>query len=174
MEYSTARAGLLLTDPQSKEDPMASEQSTDREARPPATAGRRGMSIFERYLRPLIGKVNPRIMGLAGTRWSPTVSVLTHRGHRSGRLYTTPVSALPRGGFFWIGLAFGEEAGWTRNVLAAGECGLRYRGADYRLVEPVVVQRTAVTSQLPVMLRMAGPVVGIHKILRMRAIRAAA
>jgi len=153
---------------------MASPQSTDREARQtaPVPVNREGMSIFQRYLRPLVGKVNPRIMGLAGRRWSPNFSILTHRGHRSGRVYTTPVSALPRGGFFWIGLAFGEEAGWTRNVLAAGECALRYRGADYRLVEPVVLERTAVSSQLPAMLRLAGPFVGLHKILRMRAIRA--
>jgi hypothetical protein len=82
------------------------------------------------------------------------------------------VSALPRDGFFWIGLAFGEDAGWTRNVLAAGECELRYRGSDYRLVEPVVVDRSAVRSQLPLLLRIAGPVVGIHKILRLRAIQA--
>ena len=153
---------------------MASPQSTDREApeTAPVTVNRQGMSIFQRYLRPLIGKVNPRIMGLAGKRWSPNFSILTHRGHRSGRVYTTPVSALPRGGFFWIGLAFGEEAGWTRNVMAAGECDLRYRGAAYRLVEPLVVERAAARSQLPAMLRIAGPIVGIHKILRMRAIRA--
>jgi hypothetical protein len=105
---------------------MASPQSTDREApdAAPVPVNRNGTSVFERFLRPLIGKVNPRIMGLAGRRWSPNFSILTHRGHRSGRVYTTPVSALPRGGFFWIGLAFGEDAGWTRNVLAAGECGL--------------------------------------------------
>jgi deazaflavin-dependent oxidoreductase (nitroreductase family) len=159
---------------QSEEEPMASPQSPDGKTRPtvPAPVNGEGMSIFQRYLRPLIGKVNPRIMGLAGTRWSPNFSILTHRGHRSGRAYATPVSALPRNGFFWIGLAFGEEAGWTRNVLAAGECDLRYRGAKYRLVEPVVVERTAVRSQLPAMLRIAGPVVGIHKIMRMRAIRA--
>ena len=128
-------------------------------------------SIFQRFLRPLIGVVNPRIMGLAGTRWSPNFSVLRHRGHRSGRIYATPVSALPRGGFFWIGLAFGEDAGWTRNVLAAGECELRYRGSDYRLVEPLVVEGSAARSQLPLTLRIAGPIVGIQKILRMRAIR---
>jgi deazaflavin-dependent oxidoreductase (nitroreductase family) len=150
-----------------EEDPMAAKRLVDREARKPAE-----MSIFERYLRPLVGKVNPRIVGLAGTRWSPTVSVLRHRGHRSGRVYTTPVSALPRGGFFWIGLAFGEQAGWARNVLAAGECELRSRGTEYRLVEPVVVEASAVRSQLPLMLRIARPVVGIHKILRMRSVRA--
>jgi deazaflavin-dependent oxidoreductase (nitroreductase family) len=111
-------------------------------------------------------------MRLAGTRWSPTFSVLKHRGHRSGRVYSTPVSALPRGGFFWIGLAFGEEAGWTRNVMAAGECELRYRGSSYRLVEPVVVDHVTARSQLPMMLRIAGPIVRIDKILRMRAINA--
>jgi deazaflavin-dependent oxidoreductase (nitroreductase family) len=155
---------------------MASKLTVDREARSTAAqAGARNrseMSVFERFLRPLIGRVNPRIMRLAGTRWSPNFSLLKHRGHRSGRIYTTPVSALPRGGFFWIGLAFGEEAGWMRNVMAAGECELRYRGADYRLVEPVVLERSAARSQLPAMLRIAGPVVGIHKVLRMRAIKA--
>jgi deazaflavin-dependent oxidoreductase (nitroreductase family) len=153
---------------------MASK--VNREARAKAASSgamnRAEMSVFERFLRPLIGKVNPRIARLAGTRWSPTFSLLKHRGHRSGQIYSTPVSALPRGGFFWIGLAFGEEAGWMRNVMAAGECELRYRGADYRLVEPVVLERSAARSQLPAMLRIAGPVVGIHKVLRMRAIKA--
>jgi deazaflavin-dependent oxidoreductase (nitroreductase family) len=155
---------------------MTSRQLVDREATAtdPQYGGKKPaeLSIFARYLGGLVDKVNPRIMGVAGRRWALTASVLKHRGHRSGRIYTTPVSALPRGGFFWIGLAFGQEAGWTRNVMAAGECELRYRGRDYRLVEPVVVDRSAVRSQLPLMLRIAGPVVGIHKVLRMRAIRA--
>ena len=154
---------------------MNSRQVVDREARvTDASAGPKKpaeTSVFARYLGGLVDKVNPRIMVLAGRRWALTASVLKHRGHRSGRIYSTPVSALPRDGFFWIGLAFGEDAGWTRNVLAAGECELRYRGSDYRLVEPVVVDRAAVRSQLPLMLRVAGPIVGIHKILRMRAVQ---
>jgi deazaflavin-dependent oxidoreductase (nitroreductase family) len=155
---------------------MTSRQLVDREAiaMDPQDSGKKPakLSIFARYLGGLVDKVNPRIMGVAGRRWALTASVLKHRGHRSGRIYTTPVSALPHGGFFWIGLAFGEEAGWTRNVMAAGECELRYRGHDYRLVEPVVVDRSAVRSQLPLMLRIAGPVVGIHKVLRIRSIQA--
>jgi deazaflavin-dependent oxidoreductase (nitroreductase family) len=165
---------LLQVSPLSKGDEMASKQLVDHEARAtgaPVSAKKPAeMSIFARYLGGVANKVNPRIMGLAGRRWSVTASVLKHSGHRSGRIYTTPVSALPRGGFFWIGLAFGEDAGWTRNVLAAGECDLRYRGADYHLVDPVVMDGSAVRSQLPLLLRMAGPIVGIHKILRMRAI----
>lgn len=155
---------------------MTSRQLVDREAtatNAPAGAKKTAeLSIFARYLGGLVDRVNPRIMDVAGRRWALTASLLRHRGHRSGRVYTTPVSALPRGGFFWIGLAFGEDAGWTRNVMAAGECELRYRGHDYRLFEPVVVDRSAVRSQLPMTLRIAGPIVGIHKILRMRAIRA--
>jgi deazaflavin-dependent oxidoreductase (nitroreductase family) len=147
---------------------MASKQPVDQA---PAIAMPRTNSIFQRFLQPLVGVVNPRIMRLGGKRWTPTISILKHRGHRSGKVYATPVSALPRGGFFWIGLAFGEDAGWTRNVLAAGDCELRYRGTDYRLVEPVVMEHGAAKSQLPLMLRVAGPVVGIHKVLRMRAIR---
>ena len=131
-----------------------------------------GLSIFNRYLRPLIRVLNPRIMRLAGGWWFPTFSVLQHRGHRSGRVYSTPISALPRGGFFWISLAFGEEAGWARNVLAAGECELRYRGTDYHLVEPVVLDGASVKSQLPLLMRVALPVAGVHRILRMRPQRA--
>jgi deazaflavin-dependent oxidoreductase (nitroreductase family) len=155
---------------------MASPKSTDSEARQATASSARmkpgEMSIFQRYLHPLVGKINPRIMALAGARWSPTVSILKHRGHKSGRTYTTPISALPRDGFFWIGLAFGEDAGWARNVVAAGECELRYRGRDYRLIEPIVVDASTARSQLPLMLRIAGPVVGIHKVLRMRALQA--
>jgi deazaflavin-dependent oxidoreductase (nitroreductase family) len=155
---------------------MASPQSIDHEARQTTAvaADKRpgGMSIFQRYLHPLVGTINPRIMALAGARWSPTVSILKHRGHKSGRTYSTPISALPHDGFFWMGLAFGEDAGWARNVVAAGECELRYRGRDYRLVEPIVVDASTARAQLPLMLRIAGPVVGIHKVLRMRALQA--
>lgn len=151
---------------------MARNQSIDREAQrmtsPGAGSRPADLSIFERFLRPLITRVNPRIMRLAGGWWFPTFSVLHHRGHRSGRVYRTPISALPRGGFFWISLAFGEDAGWTRNVLAAGECELRYRGTDYHLVEPAVLDGSSVKSQLPLMMRVALPLVGVHKILRMR------
>jgi deazaflavin-dependent oxidoreductase (nitroreductase family) len=155
---------------------MARSQSVDREAREMAAPARISqpvaLSIFERFLRPLIGRLNPLILLLAGRPWFPTFSVLHHRGHRSGKLYTTPISALPRGGFFWVGLAFGEEAGWARNVMAAGEGELRYRGTDYRLVEPMVVDGSAVKSLLPLLMRVAMPLVGIHKILRMRPLSA--
>jgi len=36
-------------------------------------------------------------------------------------------------------LTYGSDAQWVRNVLAAGECWIRMRGRDVRLVEPEVV-----------------------------------
>ncbi|MEA2628770.1 MAG: hypothetical protein QOJ10_1230 [Chloroflexota bacterium] len=122
----------------------------------------------DRVVRPLTRVLNPRIMKLAGGRWFPTLSVLHHRGHKSGRMYATPVSALPRGEFFWFSLAFGEDAGWVRNILAAGECDLRYRATDYRLVEPVVFDAAAVRSELPRIMRYGLPIIGAAKVIRMR------
>src|SRR5881628_3581670 len=90
-------------------------------------------SIVDRVVRPLTAVFNPMIMRVAGTRFSPMWSVLRHRGRKSGRIYTTPVTAIPRGEWFWLGLAFGEESGWARNVLANGQGDLRYRGVDYHL-----------------------------------------
>jgi deazaflavin-dependent oxidoreductase (nitroreductase family) len=121
----------------------------------------------------IVRMVNPRIMKVAGGRWFPTLSVLHHRGHKSGRMYTTPVSALPRDNYFWFSLAFGEDAGWVRNILAAQECVLRYRATDYELVEPAVLDASTVRAQLPRLMRFGLPIIGATKVIRMRK-RAAA
>jgi deazaflavin-dependent oxidoreductase (nitroreductase family) len=126
-------------------------------------------AFTERIIRPLTRIFNPFIMLIAGRRWVPMYSLLHHRGHKSGRKYVTPVTAVPRGGWFWLGLAFGEDAGWARNVLAAGECTITYRGANYRLVEPTVFAASAVKAELPPLMRVAMPLIGVRKILRMRA-----
>src|SRR5438445_2692630 len=99
--------------------------------------------VVDTIIRPLTRIFNPYIMRVAGRRFFPIFSLLYHRGHRSGRMYTTPVTAVPHGGWFWLGLAFGAESGWARNVLAAGECDIRYRGVDYHLVEPTVLEIAA-------------------------------
>lgn len=122
-----------------------------------------------RLFRPLIRLLNPLIVRIAGRRWTPMLSVLRHRGHRTGRLFTTPLMALPRGGWFWLVLTFGEQAGWVRNVLAARECTVLYRGVEYHLVDPVVLEGRAVGSQLPGVARFAMRMAGIHKVLRLRA-----
>jgi len=125
--------------------------------------------IANKVIRPLIGIFNPLVMRVAGTRWVPIWSLLHHRGHRTGRMYVTPVTVIPRGGWFWMGLMFGQDAGWTRNVLAAGDADIRYRGVDYHLVEPTVFEVAAVRSEFPAFARVFMRLVGMRTVLRLRA-----
>jgi deazaflavin-dependent oxidoreductase (nitroreductase family) len=126
-------------------------------------------AFVDRIVRPLTRVLNPLIMRFAGGWWFPMFSVLRHRGRRSGQMYSTPISAMPRGQFFWLGLTFGEDAAWARNILAAGECDLRYRGTDYHLVEPAVLDSSAVRSQLPQVMALGLAMLGVPKVLRMRS-----
>jgi deazaflavin-dependent oxidoreductase (nitroreductase family) len=124
--------------------------------------------FVDRIVRPLTHVFNPLILRVAGGWWFPMFSLLHHRGHKSGRIYATPVTGFPRGGYFWLGLAFGENSGWARNVLAAGDAVLRYRGTDYHLVDASVVEIADVKSELPPAVRIGSAVMGMHKVLRMR------
>ena len=124
--------------------------------------------FVDRIVRPLTHLFNPLILRIAGGWWFPMFSLLRHRGHKSGRVYKTPVTGFPRGGYFWLGLAFGENSGWARNVLAAGDADLRYRGTDYHLVEATVVELADVKDEVPSIVRIGSAVGGMHKTLRMR------
>ena len=126
--------------------------------------------FVDRIVRPLTHLFNPLILRIAGGWWFPMFSLIHHRGYKSGRIYATPVTAFPRGGFFWLGLAFGENSGWARNVLAAGEADLRYRGSDYHLAEATVVEIEDVKRELPPLVRYGSALAGMHKTLRMRQI----
>ncbi len=144
------------------------------ESRPtnPAAVQQAEPSAFvDRIVRPMTHVLNPLILRIAGSWWFPMASLLQHRGHKSGRLYATPVTAVRRGGFVWLAVAFGENAGWVRNIMAAREADLRYRGVDYHLVEAVMVDGTGVRSELPAVMRFGMmPLLGVHKVIRMRAI----
>ena len=124
--------------------------------------------LVDRVVRPLTRVLNPLILRIAGGWWFPMFSLIRHRGYKSGRTYSTPVTGFPRGGFFWLGLAFGQSSGWARNVLTAGEADLRYRGADYHLVDATVVDVAEVKDQLPAIVRVGCVVGGMDKVLRMR------
>ena len=124
--------------------------------------------FVDRIVRPLTHLFNPLILRIAGGWWFPMFSLLHHRGHKSGRIYATPVTGFPRGGFFWLGLAFGQNSGWARNVLAAGDAYLRYRGSDYHLVEATVVATAEVTDELPRIVRLGAAAFSMPNVLRMR------
>jgi deazaflavin-dependent oxidoreductase (nitroreductase family) len=126
--------------------------------------------FVDRIVRPLTHLLNPLILRVAGGWWFPMFSLLHHRGRRSGRIYATPVTAFPRRGWFWFGLAFGQESGWARNVVAAGDADLRYRGTDFHLVEAAVVDIADVKSDVPPAVRYGSALMGVKKTLRMRIV----
>ncbi len=80
--------------------------------------------------------LNPAITRLAGRRHVRFAAQIRHTGRRSGRQYVTPASARLAGDTFVIPLTFGSQSDWSRNVRAAGGCGIRLNGTDYRAVQP--------------------------------------
>lgn len=67
-------------------------------------------------------------------------AVVHHQGRKSGRAYQTPVVAMPWAGSFIFPLPYGANTDWCRNVLAAGEVQIEWRGRVYRLRQPQLIQ----------------------------------
>jgi deazaflavin-dependent oxidoreductase (nitroreductase family) len=111
--------------------------------------------------RPALGAatrlLNPIILKLAGKRYVRVYAVIEHRGRRSGRTYTTPVAARRTSDGFMVPMAFGEQADWFRNVLAAGECVIRWNGLAYHVIEPELVDWATARLALGRVERMVAP-----------------
>jgi deazaflavin-dependent oxidoreductase (nitroreductase family) len=101
--------------------------------------------------------LNPMIVKLVGKRHVRAYAVIEHRGRRSGRTYTTPVAARPTADGFVVPMAFSEQADWFRNVLAAGECVIRWNGVAYHVVEPELIDSATARQALGRVERMLAP-----------------
>src|SRR6266446_4286589 len=90
-----------------------------------------GPSLIEKIvMRPMTKILNPRIVKLAGRRHFHMIAQIRHVGRRSGRTYTTPVSARRSGDTVLIALTFGNQSDWSRNVRSAGGASIRIDGED--------------------------------------------
>jgi deazaflavin-dependent oxidoreductase (nitroreductase family) len=98
----------------------------------------------------------------------PVVGILRHRGRKSGRLYATPLGMRPHGDTFVMPRTFGARAAWYRNVLAAGSCVVTYKGKDYTLVDPEVIDYATAAPAFPRYERLQFRLIGINEYLRMR------
>src|SRR4051812_32278800 len=74
---------------------------------------------------------SPVVRVLAGRRYFPAWAVVHHRGRVSGRSLAVPVSVVATPTGFVINLPWGARTNWVRNVLAAGECTIRWKGVDH-------------------------------------------
>ena len=67
----------------------------------------------------------------------------------------------------WI-YFFGERADWFHNVQAAGGCVIRWKGANYPLIDPEVVDWATVRSAFYPVERVVMPIIGIEQFVRLR------
>ena len=83
----------------------------------------------------------PIAMALSGHRWFPLLAVVHHRGRRSGTAYATPVAVVPTEStdVFLIGLPWGPKTNWARNVLAAGDATVTWKGRDHVATAPRMI-----------------------------------
>jgi deazaflavin-dependent oxidoreductase (nitroreductase family) len=97
--------------------------------------------IVKIVMRPMTKILNPLIVKLAGRRHFHMAAQIRHVGRRSGRTYTTPVSARRSGDMIVIALTFGNQSDWSRNVRSAGGASIRIEGEDYNVTQPQVMSR---------------------------------
>ena len=117
-------AGGEVQPPGSRRPPPGGEDRRSPTTKPPAR---------------LIKLTSPLARQFAGRRWFPLWAVLHHQGRRSGRAYAIPVAVLVTPRTFLIGLPWGPQTNWARNVLAAGGCTIRWKAVDYRVSAPTLV-----------------------------------
>ncbi|MFD0688316.1 nitroreductase family deazaflavin-dependent oxidoreductase [Actinomadura fibrosa] len=82
--------------------------------------------------------VTNRVQGVYAP-YLPPLAVVVHRGRGSGREYRTPVVAFRSGDRLIIGLPYGTDTDWVRNLLAAGQGGIERLGRARRIARPRVV-----------------------------------
>jgi deazaflavin-dependent oxidoreductase (nitroreductase family) len=125
-------------------------------------AGRRGGRLVAWINRNIL---NPIVLRIAGPL---AISVVQHIGRRTGRSYQTPVFAEQTSDGFIVGLIYGADTDWCRNVLAARGAVLVYHGHELRLVNPSVIDPAAARAVLPLGIWLIHRMLGTSGFLTLR------
>jgi len=132
--------------------------------------------IVKIVMRPMTKMLNPLIVKLAGRRHFGMAAQIRHVGRRSGRPYTTPVSARRSGDMVAIALTFGNQSDWSRNVRSAGGGTIRIKGEDYDVTQPQVMSRQEakplVQAAFSPMERVGFRILGIKQVMILRTVSA--
>jgi deazaflavin-dependent oxidoreductase (nitroreductase family) len=94
--------------------------------------------------------------------------MVLHQGRRSGRAYQTPVAARKLADGFVISLAFGAQVDWYRNLEAAGGGVIRWRGRDYEVSGPEMIDADAALPAFDPVQRLFMRLAGIDGYIRVR------
>lgn len=80
---------------------------------------------------------------------------LEHVGRRTGTLHHTPVRAFRTGDTVIIGLNFGRQSDWFKNITAARKCRMRLGDRHLTLGAPTLVSAEQGTENIPWFFRVA-------------------
>jgi deazaflavin-dependent oxidoreductase (nitroreductase family) len=111
----------------------------------PRASGAEHHGAHPRQVPPLVRLFNRLARILAGRR---LYALLRHSGRRSGKRFETPVVAWRTRSGRLVPIAWGTEADWYRNTVAAGGCDIRLRGRWYHCATPRVVAQAEALVQL--------------------------
>ena len=118
------------------------------------------------FLRPFTVRfVNPATRLVAG--WLPWFGILRYRGRTTGKAYRTPMNVFRDGDEYVFALTYGSDVQWVKNILAAGECGLRSMGRERRLVQPRLYTDPT-RRDMPFPVRQLLGLLNVTEFLRMR------
>lgn len=117
--------------------------------------------------------MNPQQMRTAGTPGA-YAAVIRTVGRKSGRAYATPIGAVADGDGFLIGLPYGTQPQWLRNLLAAGRATLVHEGETYAIDRPEVVPLATVASRFSVSDQRSFRIFNVTEAVRIRIAGAAA
>jgi deazaflavin-dependent oxidoreductase (nitroreductase family) len=96
------------------------------------------------------GRLNRMMLHLAG---HAAFADLEHVGRRSGTVRHTPVRAFRVGDTVVVGVNFGRESDWLKNITSAGACRMRLGKEDLSLGAPRLVPAAEGTRDIPRLFR---------------------
>ena len=112
--------------------------------------------------------VNRMTLSRAG-RTNSLFAIVHHVGRKSGQEYRSPVMAQKVGKWFVVPLPYGDDVHWCRNVFAASQCTIDWRGHSYTASAPRLLTAEVVSQRLSRWQRGVQSMFGTKAYLMMRA-----
>ena len=118
------------------------------------------------------GVGNPLQLRSAGTPGT-YASVIRHQSRRTGRIYQTPVWAVPTEDGFVIAIVYGSGTDWLKNVVASGATAIVHQGDTYPVDQPEIVPMERARAYFPATLQRTHRLVRVQQCLRVRRVKVA-
>jgi len=108
---------------------------------------------------------NPVVRRFAGS-FGP-LTLLRHRGRRTGRAYATPVLSFATDDGLLVAVLYGRRSDWVRNVVASGSLEAKRHGLTREYESARLVGRDEAIQLLPAIARGAFRVLGARDFVRL-------